>query len=1125
MSINIDIANSVIVSGQNNYNMQYDTLFFRNVCPNPPSKISIKCALEYAEKMGHQVIASIQISKGNRKFGSFPTTIEFMKAALTAKHMYEILPENLPRHFFADLEWDPEDPAICEDLFNKFIDFVFEFTKTSLGVTEFSKEMQISTATGNSSWQDGIKASYHVVFGFGFVNQEECKWFANALHKAASEVPEFMYFNKKIKRMDCMFDKNPYSRNQAWRCCYNSKADEPNRPLIPCMGSSENIQDHFVGVYNHESDAKITYLDATPLATTVYKTKLTKAKARCDSIKLSENNTDTNDGVALDRIPSDLLEETVSFLDPKRACEYNEWLLGMSSIYNESYWGGYHDEGYRMAHALSAMDPAYTKEYTDEKWYSLHPMADGPGGMFLYSWLAKDNPEAYKRLRRRINLAQGGWDNRLREYYRPNFDNYDFPIESYCDRYTRPFDLINNDIAVVVCAPKSGKTFQAKQLILDNPDRFKRILVMSPRQAFSKFVTSEFNRSLEKAGVAVDHWFVDYKDASNASLKGYNRVAVQMESLHRIEDGYYDLVIWDECESCLKQLSSDKTMKKLNKVVAVIEHIMNTTDKLLFMDAFLSDRSLNFVKNFRANRSIQCYINKWRHSGRKATPIFYRDMRISKKILVENIFKRIRAGENIVLFTSSKGFGDYVMDLFEKNFGDTKKAMFYCKDTDDKIMKEHLDDVNKAWIQFNLLIFSPKIIQGVSFDMIHFDKMFVYAYSGSCCVRDVNQAMVRVRNFRDDDIIFLINTFGPRPPAYLLTYEGTKEREMENADLITKYYNDNNMSLKRMQNKIVGTSMDIARPKEDRMAEVSGHIDRLDEIVLRSKPLPNWLFDCHVRNRLEDNISAARFMGLYYDYLRDSGFELTEDISTFDREAPRFIGVNDDEERDPQEEEEIEADQEVTGYESIPVIDAVYAQYIQRLVFSGNAEKLEKKCLERYEFDHKFHGDPEKMAFVFDLINKDNGKGHILRNRYDELRMNTQVEIDSIVQENDKIMMMDKQASVVNGIRKLCGLLGFRSTLDTETIIEEEKFNTDDVRNVVEELIKLMNLNSQSKKNDGRAVRAKVKMILSNFTGGTLKWKQKKGEWNAELKKMINRDCVYMIGIEDNDIIMMNEIV
>jgi len=75
----------------------------------------------------------------------------------------------------------------------------------------------------------------------------------------------------------------------------------------------------------------------------------------------------------------------------------------------------------------------------------------------------------------------------------------------------------------------------------------------------------------------------------------------------------------------------------------------------------------------------------------------------------------------------------------------------YLGKGDARLQKRELGMVNRSWKALDCLIYSPVLLNGVSFDVAqHFDVLFMYVTNTSCCIRDVFQASARVRDFSED---------------------------------------------------------------------------------------------------------------------------------------------------------------------------------------------------------------------------------------------------------------------------------------------------------------------------------------------------------------------------------------
>ena len=87
---------------------------------------------------------------------------------------------------------------------------------------------------------------------------------------------------------------------------------------------------------------------------------------------------------------------------------------------------------------------------------------------------------------------------------------------------------------------------------------------------------------------------------------------------------------------------------------------------------------------------------------------------------------------------------DYLREEFEQNasgilthgnFVFTPKMMIYTRDTDQLTKAIHIKNVNDYWADYDIIIYSPTISVGISFDIPNkFDNIFLYTCNDSCNV-------------------------------------------------------------------------------------------------------------------------------------------------------------------------------------------------------------------------------------------------------------------------------------------------------------------------------------------------------------------------------------------------------
>ena len=88
------------------------------------------------------------------------------------------------------------------------------------------------------------------------------------------------------------------------------------------------------------------------------------------------------------------------------------------------------------------------------------------------------------------------------------------------------------------------------------------------------------------------------------------------------------------------------------------------------------------------------------------------------------------------------------------------KIGFYCGDTPQSVKREHFADVNAHWASYNVLIYTPTVSAGVSFEQKHYDVLFGYFTDQSCPVSTCVQMMGRIRDVAKKEYYICIAASG-----------------------------------------------------------------------------------------------------------------------------------------------------------------------------------------------------------------------------------------------------------------------------------------------------------------------------------------------------------------------------
>jgi hypothetical protein len=286
----------------------------------------------------------------------------------------------------------------------------------------------------------------------------------------------------------------------------------------------------------------------------------------------------------------------------------------------------------------------------------------------------------------------------------------------------------------------TGKTKLIEKIF--NKFEPKKILWLSYRKTLTNDILGSFGKKYN---------FKDYQEKKYDS----ERLIIQVESLLKLkplifeedeiyEIPKYDLVIIDEIESIMAQFDSVTFKGKARDTFEFMTEIIKGSTKLITLDGDMSSRSYSFINHFGESRNI---VNKVLFNKRKFILNYNADE------VYNQIKQDMKDNKHVVVASLSTKQCSFIFDMVKLEFPD-KKISIYTGQTDDQ-NKLDLLDVLSSWDKLDLLIYSPTIEAGVSFDISHFDKIYGIVCGRSTSQRAFVQMLSRVRKINCDTITIL----------------------------------------------------------------------------------------------------------------------------------------------------------------------------------------------------------------------------------------------------------------------------------------------------------------------------------------------------------------------------------
>jgi len=336
-------------------------------------------------------------------------------------------------------------------------------------------------------------------------------------------------------------------------------------------------------------------------------------------------------------------------------------------------------------------------------------------------------------------------------------------LHVYSEPQMRPYEVVPT--LVVKAQMKLGKTKALRAYV----DREFPAQPGGLAAAVIRMVTfrQTFSKSMHKEAFSDFSLYSDFKGDLN-HVK-HPRLIVQVESLHRLTYGDtpepVDLLVLDEVESILGQFESG-LHRHFNADLAMFRWMVATAGRVICMDANVSDRTHATLADLRAHAPPRFHWNQFR----RAEGDLYR-FTADQATWLDHLYAQLDANKKVVVPMNSIKEAEVLEKAVAKRYPG-RRVRLYSSKTLQSEKNLHFGDVHKYWGSLDVLIYTPTVSAGVSFELEHFDVLFGHFSDRSCGVETCRQMLGRVRNLRSREHFLLLRGV----PANLPTSTADIER-------------------------------------------------------------------------------------------------------------------------------------------------------------------------------------------------------------------------------------------------------------------------------------------------------------------------------------------------------------
>jgi hypothetical protein len=408
---------------------------------------------------------------------------------------------------------------------------------------------------------------------------------------------------------------------------------------------------------------------------------------------------------------------------------------------------------------------------------------------------------------------EDNFNNKYQEYFNKDYDAYDFDYNDLDKKYLENTNKLNytsiskyfeNEKLCVLKSPYgTGKTTYMTKLINEkyNNNELDELKAIKEKEQQKKKINKEYINNIDEKiqnykkkriiflvmrqslsnNLEIEYGklgFKNYLDASSKINYKDDRIIISLESLKKITYNKmgktfiksYDLVICDEFCSLLSHFNSP-TVKEPESIFNLFELIINQSKQTYFLDGDISNREIKYLQNY-FNYESKPLINK-KVSRPLNMNLTYNDEKYFK--LVDEDLKN---GKKICFVSMSSGF----CETIKKMYGDKYNVLVYNEKTDGAVKKQ-LKDIETLFKSYDIVIYSPSITVGVSFDFDYFESIYGYICK-SCCARVFYQMLFRIRKFVNNSINILIDPLVVYKDEPFIPFQEVKENVFKDPETL-----------------------------------------------------------------------------------------------------------------------------------------------------------------------------------------------------------------------------------------------------------------------------------------------------------------------------------------------------
>lgn len=461
----------------------------------------------------------------------------------------------------------------------------------------------------------------------------------------------------------------------------------------------------------------------------------------------------------------------------ERFNDYNSWMRMGALVYSLECIYSEFENAEDIFNELSKRCENYSQDGVTKLWNSLNRVCYNIGTLWFY--IEEDNiiedKEDIRKFLQKLNF-NSIFNSRMYESIKIDVQ---YLITGKDDKILTYFDdFLGSNKKTFVLHSNYNTRKSTFIKVIQKKYKFESILIPSYR----KSLTYDLHKNFKELG------FKNYLDHNIDEPL----IIIQLESMLKLYEckkfyknknetfiPKYDLVVIDEIESILNHFLSPTFKGSSREVFDLLVQIIINSKKLIVLDGDFSNRGFEFIKLFGETMIIE---NTYNNNNKTIYLTSIRDT------FYKEIKECLDNNKKIVICSMSSKEAEFYQNKINIDYPD-KMVNLYTGLTDDLVKEEHFKDVDKYFSEADILIYSPTVLSGLSYDVPnHFYKIFGIIYPDVATQRDYFQMQGRIRHVESSKITILnADNLQIKDSAFYWTYNEILESCKRSRDKILNY--------------------------------------------------------------------------------------------------------------------------------------------------------------------------------------------------------------------------------------------------------------------------------------------------------------------------------------------------